>query len=273
MTCQFCTRPVDSGVVCTGCMRRVTRALEITPSLTYELTVTLSRQAYTGSQTKLCTSSGTGHPMPMDARAMEAGDALHTTLARWTRYVAHHRSVAGPFSRGAPAPRHGRPGAGYPERALVDGMAGWLLHHTEWMRQNDRATEYVTEVENVISGARRAVDLPPERWYAGPCDGCGADLYAHPRALSVDCGTPGCGLAYDVEARRKWLLENVTDRLASPIEISRALGTLAGTDVTPSVIRGLAHRGRIEAKAKDAQDRPLYRVGDVLERVLERGAR
>jgi len=144
-------------------------------------------------------------------------------------------------------------------------MASWLEGQSEPIRQTDEAHEFVTEVTMAVGQVRRVVDNPAERWYAGPCDDCSQDLYARAGALLVTCE---CGSTYDVQARRDWLLDQVTDRLATPAEISRALGTLAGVEVTTSVIRGLARRNRIRI-----YEGGRYRVGEVLDRILERPAR
>ncbi len=91
---------------------------------------------------------------------------------------------------------------------------------------------------------------------------CGTDLYAMPGDTQVTC--PACGARYDVAERRAWLLDAAEDRLATTTEIARAITTLAGQDLTTERLRQWAARGRLTVRARTPDDRPLYRVGDVL---------
>jgi hypothetical protein len=117
--------------------------------------------------------------------------------------------------------------------------------------------------------AGRTVDKPLQHVYAGPCDECGVDLYAHPKASSVSCRN--CARDYDIDSRRKWMLTKAEDQLLTATEMSRALPGLLQQALTASMIRGLAHRGRLtqhpphHTRPRD----PLYRVGDVLELLNE----
>jgi len=220
------------------------------PALVADLSITLARQSVTGPRNP---GRSSDTPMPIDPRALAAGDELSATLSRWCRRVSS--------SLGRTAPLWG---------AGSEAMATWLLGHSETIRQADWAPEFVTEVDRVVDRVREAVDLPPERWYAGPCDTCGADLYAYGYSQMVACPEPDCGSVYDVQRRRDWLLASVSDRLATTTEICRALGTLAGHQVTPSSIRGMVNRGQLQSKGPNRQGYPLYRIGDVLDQIISR---
>lgn len=244
MTCDLCGRPLDSGTVCAPCMDRARRALAMVPGLVPELSVALARLQRRGTAPGRRTPGE--RPLPIDLRALEAGQGLHAVLIWWARAVT-------------------RTQGGTVAHLLVPGLATWLRHHAEVIRQRDDAHTFVAEITNAVARVRVVVDLPPDQTYVGPCEDCQADLYTQPGRGWVTCP---CGASYDVPARREHLLAQVSDRRASPVEISRALGTLAGVDVTTSVIRNLANRGRI---TPDALGR--YRVGDVLQRILERQAK
>ena len=270
MNCQLCDRALDSGTVCTACMQLAVRALGEIPGLTVELATTLARQTKIGPQSPGRLSDD--RPLPINLRALAAGDDLRATLAFWCRYVVLARRIPGPIDHSGPLRKLPERIPGFPERVPVDRMAAWLLHHTEWLRQSDRAEEFITDVTRVTNQVRRTIDQPAEHWYAGPCDLCGADLYAKAGAVLVRChgkrdGEP-CEAYYDVAERRDWLMGQVMDRIATTGEICRALGTLAGLQVTPSVIRGLAHRGRLQARGPGR-----YRIGDVVALVLEQQKR
>lgn len=154
-------------------------------------------------------------------------------------------------------------------------LARWLGTHVEWIRHHEAGAELVDELRSAIREARRVLDRPPDRWYAGRCGDaladnagpCGEDLYAKAGSRLVTCR--GCGAEYDVEARREWLLSAVEDVLATAAEIARALTSLA-TPVTSSTIRGYVHRRRLESRGRDPRTgNPTYRIGDVLDLLVD----
>lgn len=72
-----------------------------------------------------------------------------------------------------------------------------------------------------------------------------------------------CGTTWPVEERRTWLLREAEHVLGTATELARALSGL-GEHITPSMIRGYAHRRRLANRGTDETGRPLYRLGDVL---------
>lgn len=116
------------------------------------------------------------------------------------------------------------------------------------------------------------MDRAPDLLYVGPCLAevgtvdvpreCGADMYVEIDAPVVTC--PACRLEYDVAERRDWLLLEAKDVLAHAEWIGRAV-TALGVPVSPSMIRGWKARGRLIVRGVDREDRPLYRVGDVID--------
>ncbi|TQS29145.1 hypothetical protein [Microbispora sp. KK1-11] len=145
----------------------------------------------------------------------------------------------------------------------MPALALWLLRHRGRLLGHHGAAQAVDELGDAVRQARRAIDLPPGMWYAGPCgvSGCDADLYARHGARTIRCRT--CGATHDASAREAWLMQQVADRLGTATEIARALHGFR-PDLTPSMIRGYAHRGRLLGHGADELGRPLYRVGDVL---------
>lgn len=108
------------------------------------------------------------------------------------------------------------------------------------------------------------IDRPADRTYAGPCSACSADLYAAAGSLAVVCEP--CGLEYDIEPRREYLLGVVEDQLATATELARALTSL-GRPVDSALVRKWAERGRIVAHGRNRRGHAVYRVGDVLDLV------
>jgi hypothetical protein len=150
--------------------------------------------------------------------------------------------------------------------------ASFLLTQLEWIRHHPDATRIVEELSAAAATLRRCVDRPPTEAYAGPCwedleDGrCDFELYAPEGAATVRCG--GCGTTHDLGMRRRWLLAEVQDALATAATIAAGLSSL-DMPVTSSMIRNYADRGRIVAHGHDQQGYPMYRVGDVVDVVLD----
>ncbi|MEE6273505.1 hypothetical protein V2J56_09120 [Georgenia sp. MJ206] len=195
-------------------------------------------------------------PLPINLSAAEAAYAARQTLLVWVDQVARVRGHAVPSSWTAIG------------RYLTDA-ADWLSRHPDGPQAFD-------EILDALSIARRTVDRPAERKYAGPCgalidDGagggvtCDGELYARAGAAEVEC--PRCGTAYDVEGRRAWMLERLEDALLPAAEMSRALYGL-GVGVTSAMVRGWRHRGLLSSNGDSRRGQPLYRVGDVISLAL-----
>lgn len=155
------------------------------------------------------------------------------------------------------------------EPSLAD-VAGWMLDHVEWLRHHRAGPEAVEEITSVITSAKRLVDRPPARWYAGRCP-CGTDLEPITGATTISC--PGCGTAYDARTRREELLDIAADQLATATELARTVTSLGGVTCTPSMVRNLAARGRLTVGGHDRTERPMYRVGDLLDVLAAREER
>lgn len=289
-----CGRPSPDATICPACAYRLTDALtDVTGprGLAYDLDVTLTRQARLGDRTGSRPTEvdkdvdddgrqwpGTLRPtaMPYDARASEVAAHLKGVLAGWARVVAEETGVYADTNRRGIGPICRRcdhascraiPAIPEPPDTLA-GLAAWLQPRVGWLRHHAAAAEAHDEIVEAVRAARRVIDRPADRLYAGPCDECGGDLYARPGALAVECRP--CELVYEVEARRAWLLAALEEHLATTIEISRALTSLA-QPVTPAAIRGYAHRGQLIPRGVNDRRHPLYRLGDVLD-ILTRQA-
>jgi hypothetical protein len=253
-----CTRPIgDGAVLCVHCGDQLARDLGDVTALVDELATTRSRQSRTGGQ-----AIGGGHssdrPLPWDQRSSEATDVLRVALVGAARVVLEHQDIA--------APRNGLP-----------AISRWLLHHVEWLRHRDEAEDILTEVRAAVRRCRAVIDRRPDLSYLGPCgeqidpwtDGRGVERTDCPEELWVAAGKAkapcrACLAEHDVELRRAWALAAAEQQLETAAVISQALSRL-GQEVTASQIRGWAFRGRLIAHGTDQDDRPLYRVGDVID--------
>lgn len=250
-----CDLPVEDAHCCAGCGHRLRLALTDVPALSTELDVTLSRQSAVGHRVG---SRSAGAPLPYDTRASAVAHNLRNTLQTWVRLVADEKYSD---SRILPAD-------------TVSAMAGWLVSEVEYLRHHEAAVEAVTEITAAVDDARRIVDRPADRVFVGVCSAvhngisCTESLYARPSAHEVRCRT--CGATHEVAARREVLKAAVDDVLATPAEIARAVVWL-GDHVRPNQITRWVQAGRLVARAHyptESGQRPLYRIGDVLDLLL-----
>lgn len=268
MTAQCgCGAPTGDGTtLCRACTTRLAADLDQVTWLERELTTVLARQAVYGDRAGRRPS--TDHPLPYDPRASEAAWVLRDTLTNVARAIAPEPTPERPQTAAdGPSPSDWTDSLGADLSAAR--IARSLSERIDTIRRHPEAYLLADEVHAAVTQARRVIDRPPAKWYAGRCP-CETDLYARPGAASVRC--TGCGTTYDVAARRAELLATVEDRLATATEIARALTALA-TPITPAAIRGYAHRGRLTPRGTTVDGRPLYRVGDVIDLITERKAR
>jgi hypothetical protein len=275
-----CGRPIqDTALICQTCGMLLDAAIADVcayQGLAYDLDVALARQA------RLNTRDGsrpTEAAVAFDARAGRAATVLTQVITHWTRLVARETG-AGTVPTYGPACRSCRHRScreirtrGLPGEGLA-AAAAWLRPRVGWLRYHVDGPQAHEEILDAVHTARRICDRPPDRLYAGPCD-CGEDLYGRLDAPYVIChGTTHDGpVAWEVVARRRWLLESARDVLATGTEISRAL-TRYAQPVTPSALRGYVHRGTLIARGERVEGGRmvmLYRLGDVLD-ILARQA-
>jgi hypothetical protein len=262
-----CTRTMPGHLhVCRACSAQLLRDLADVPNLGHHLDLALTRQARLGDRGG---SRPTETALPYDPRARTAIQVLRSTLVGWHRTLAADQLRAGPICR---ACEHSTctwlHRARTPADTLPD-IARWLLRQRAALLGHHAAAEAVDELGAAIRQARRAIDRPAATWYAGPCnvDACTSDLYARHGARTIRCRE--CGATHNAALREDWLMKQVADQLGTATELARALGGFR-ENLTPAMVRGYAHRGRIVGHGVDALGRPLYRVGDVLDLLNQR---
>lgn len=234
--------------ICGVCAGNLERDLAQMPALLDDLSVTLSRQARIGGHNG---SRSAQRPLPFDLRASEAGDVLRSTLVGWVREL--HDGV-----------EH------YPTDSL-HGMALWLYSRMPRLLDHPAAEEAVDELGAAVRLARRAIDRPATKVYAGLCgvDGCDAGLYALPFAADVAC--PGCGIHHGVAERRETMLAALDGMLLTIGEIVN-LATYLGEGMARKRTRNLldkwVERSRLMPHSVDREGRALYPFGDTVRMVL-----
>ncbi|MER7212469.1 hypothetical protein ABT340_35900 [Streptosporangium sp. NPDC000239] len=276
-----CTRTMPGNLtVCRACSTGLLRDLTDVPSLDLHLDLALTRQA------KLGTSGGRAEasdeidpeigltlrrtPLPWDQRAREARDVLRSALVGWVRVLLADDERPGPTCQACDHPSCVWIAASRTPADTLPALARWLIRQRRALLAHPAVEEAVDELADAVRQARRAIDRPADRVYAGPCNQCGQDLLASPGARAVTCRT--CELEYDIHGRQKWMREHIKDQLAHSTAMSGMLHQL-GVDVPASTIRYWGQGRRLPSRGTDQRGRPLYRVGDVLELNAQRLAR
>lgn len=276
-TVDGCNRPVaDNAYACVSCARQLREALKTIAELSGDLQNAVTRQTAMGGAS--VARSTADKPPPFDPKASELAGRLRNTVTTWVRHITNERGqtwpempIVGPVcSWGACTAHSSCTAIRWSRRVRTLGeTARWLSGHLEWIRHRAEVPEIVDEFSRLAQQLTRTVDRPADRVYIGRCggledpDACPADLYARPGADTVQCRD--CGQVWGVPEQREWLLKVAEDHLATATEISRFLTQNRERSVLASTVRVLAHRGRITARGHDQHERPLYRVGDVVD--------
>lgn len=241
-----CGKPAPHAYLCGTCASRLGGALSTVPTLVTDLDLTLTKQRRFGDPNT--GSRATDHGLPYNTAAAAVLADLRLELSALVRLCLTHGLHAGP-----------QPGS-HPT-----AMSVWLLARLAPLTTQPWATDALRVIALVGRG-EEVIDAPPERTFAGPCNQCGTDLYARAGQAHATC--PTCGDTYDLATRRTWLLGMVDDRLATATDIARALTSLE-LPVTAERIRQWKHRHRITPVARDQLGHPLFRVGDVVDLLIE----
>lgn len=257
-TCQVegCSRTTAPGmVICDDCAERLVRDLLAVPGLAAALEEA-HRKGLRFSRTAMVPHPDPVEPespVPFNPRASEALRELLRVLTLWADWIAKERGLHRPLDT-APT------------------LARWLATQVTWLRSSVEGPAAAGAIRRVVRRGLLVVDAPPDLIYAGPCtaeregERCGADLYAEPGKVDARC--PVCGAVYPLAERREWLLAKAEDMLLPASELSRAIDGL-GLDVTPEVIWKWHERGRLASHGTTRAGRPVFRVGDVRDLVLQ----
>ena len=250
-TLCVCGAPTsEDAYLCSTCVDDIGRALTDVAELSDELDLSLSKQRRFVIEPS--GSAGTVSPLPFDVGASRAIHELRAELVGLVRVCVDHHVASRDYIDADPDD-------------TLPSISRWLLWRVDGMAAQPWAAD-VLRLVRIVEHCTKVIDRPADRTFAGPCDACGQDLYVEPGRPDVICFD--CGLAYDLAARRAWLLSVVNDRLATAIEIARALTSLS-MPVNAERVRQWKHRGRLVERAHDRRGRPLFRVGDVVDLLLE----
>lgn len=281
-TCP-CGQPTSGATLCTTCRRTLELALVNIAAYCADLDTIRAKQAHYG--TTATGSASREIPLPVDNRFTDP-DQDHwriqadteNTLTTWARVVAAELSIGhGPVCRLAclhvscAHVRRSRPPAD-----TVTSCARYLLGNAGYIAAAPYGDEMLDELGDLERRLRRIIDRPAERWYAGICSAhaaegtCEAELYARSDRGDIRC--PVCGTHHDIAARRDFLLNEAEHMLVTASEAARAVVVWSdyarGENRLVKRISAWRDRSRIQVRGHLTEmgvDRPLYRLGDVLD--------
>lgn len=250
-TCVRCEKPTADGYACTSCTNRARGQLATIAELAPAARDVVHRLVRRGAGP---VSGKPGSRPPLDLEAAERLDAVQNTLGGWVRHTVEERGIHPPNLP------HGFD--------VLAPSARFLAEQVEWMRHRAEVDEFLDDVDSCVRRIAGMANGPQPGRYAGPCstevDGktCGQDVTARPGASYGTCRA--CGAQYDVDEQQAWMRGEIEGYLARPVEIAGMLLRL-GFPVGYSTIAAYAAKGRIVERGRDEQDRPLFRIGDVID--------
>lgn len=257
--CASCELPTQNLTLCKPCVTALRVELSDVagllpdangrgyrmPSLGAEINTTRTRQDQLSSAYERWGGRRSEQPLPVKMNAGDALRSLRSVLNYWASAVV-----------------------GHPIDLPASAAALTLMAFDDRLARHPDAGYLLIEITGAIHRARHAIDRPNDpRLYLGPCDNsaCRRDVYGAPTSTLGQC--VGCGMTYDIEARRRWLLDIAQDRLGTAVEVAGLLRA-AGLNATSSQIRGYVHRGTLAIAGRNRRGHPMYRVGDALAEVL-----
>lgn len=279
--CGICQAPCQdpTAYLCRDHQRGLARAIATIADLAGDATAVIARQVRTGPATA-GSSAGAPPPLPVDLAAARTAWAVGNTLTTWARHVSETRGmlipaperVVGPLCPGGWWCKHHtcQTIAWRGLQPVGRTVALWLAGHVRWLAYRPEAAEAYADLDDAALSLKRVVFGPRAKAYYGRCwepdpklptGQCEGELYADPKAALVTC--PDCGLEYDTETRRTWLLGRLRERRAGAADAARALAAFGvqvdGRAVTSAMIRNWADRGRLAADGNHA-----YLIAEVI---------
>lgn len=160
----------------------------------------------------------------------------------------------------------------------VPAACAWMAGLPGLLATLPNAEEMWEDITREVRQARRVIDAPLSRVYLGRCGApvaearvCDQHLYGIKDRPTVRC--PVCGAEWGTAERQKRLVALVEDKTVTAVDVSRLLSAI-GIQIAPSTVRtyaqarevnGVAVEPRLLPVGRGPRNRPLYRVGDVLD--------
>lgn len=225
-------------------------------------------------------------PLPIDMNASARAADAFNSLTTWARAVAEDRGQPihepvqrqwhGPLCNGGSSCDHGSCHVICDEVKAIRGLmvlhpaavaARFLLGQLDWIRRQQFADEAFEQLRAAGATIRRIVDRPADEELVGVCD-CGSWLYARRGVRAAVCA---CGLSWDVQEQREWLMDALRDWLVTAAEAT-TLCLLAYPQLQRVRLRNLIKSWvRMDRPnhliGRPSEDGPRYPFGEILDRV------
>jgi hypothetical protein len=232
-------------MLCTRCTEALRDDLLEASFLLETVVITITRQSRTG------TGSGGGDAIPFDPKASYIAAGLRSEISGWVRVLLDD-------------------GHGTPD--VIDDPAAWLATQTPIIRARPWALDCQHGVGRHIKKVRDVV-FPPDLTFICRCGATTADAHGNTGVCGhvvyardgSDIGKCRCGATYDKATARTKLLDDARHETYPAATISRLLAA-NGLTVPVGTIRQWKNRGHLAHAGYSPDGRPLYRLGDVLDR-------
>lgn len=252
-----CGRPTTGSALCHNghdwCEDTLVREIAEIASIADDLRTAITRQTAitTGNGSKAAET-----PVPFDDKASRARAVYLAAAWRWTMKIWDKNELL-------PTGRDGG----------LAGIGRWLHARINVILDHPDIGELANDIHLHTKRVLKVIDRPEPGIFAGVCSApvpeskiaprgeCLNWLYAKPGKTVVTCRI--CSTHHDVTKRRDALREHAENILMTAPEIARAI-TWLGDNIKADLVRKWASRGRLEQRGTTPEDRPLYRVGDVL---------
>lgn len=274
VNCSACSTPTNDTDLCGLCWTALAEDLrdlagynsngrgERMIPLAVELEVVLSRQERQ-ARARVQITGTPERPLPVNLKAGEVRDHLHTVLAVWAAAVADSRGLV----------------LDSPGTMMTN--AQFLLHHQRDVRTFHAVDDLLAHVTDAVDKARRVIDSRSVRVYVGQCGAeieateheagfiCTVDLWADSAYAMTRCNF--CSTSWPSMERweqytagvRQQRLGDVARKELGARQMATVLSAL-GVPIDESTIRKHARLQKIHPAGLDDQGRKLYLVADVL---------
>lgn len=192
-----------------------------------------------------------------NAEASDTASEVLGTLRIWTEHICTARQRE------------------WPGNGRIALYAKWIDRHLIDLALTDQAMQAMDEITDAWKRAKRAIDRPADKEFAGLCqsdvEGLTCDgVYVKPKADTFKCRT--CDVVCDVAKMQEQMTEEIKGRQYLGTELGTALTLLTGDTVAYSRIRNWINRKKLTPSSVDRYGRKLYRLNEALD-VLEKTER
>jgi hypothetical protein len=259
--------PRNMELLCVPCQAELRQALAEMPAWLEQLEVSYTRMSRLTNQRGGKPTKTKSTPLLFDVRTADVLGQIRIVFTGWARVLIEDCDQP------------------MPADDLV-ALSRFLLARIDLIAKHDAAADIQHEIVTAYEAAKRAVDRPPDKLWAGRCgkrteaitepgDGlarggvghweCDEDVYAKAGSPYAVC--VGCGERYNADERRQAMANYLEDSLYTAAEIASLamylLDDLTQTrDQTRKQINQWHKRGLLVRHQDNQIGEPMFRFGD-----------